>query len=235
MREVRVSVRVSFCNSFWGFKKFTVMTRSSRHKSSKHSSRDVRDYSDSEKDSSMKDRKGKDDSSSVRVSKESGSGSEKRKLDSKDSKEVFGSGNGEYAEENNSSSKRRKDRAADDGVNDRWNGGEDERTESSRKSKGSSESKSKRRDDSEEQRSKSEGKHRESSRKESREVERERERERKGREGKNERFVESEEHSRSGVSVKQSSVNEKAGKVTCKWAACMNLRFLSMCIKADTN
>ncbi|KAK3218354.1 hypothetical protein Dsin_012324 [Dipteronia sinensis] len=190
------------------------MPKSSRHKSSKHSSRDARDYSDSEKDSGLKERSG------VRVSKESGSG-DKRKLDSKEGKEVFASGNGDYVEEhnnNNSSSKRRKDRG-DDGTNDRWNGGgEDDRTTelSTRKSKASGESKSKRRDENEEQqRSKSDGKHRESSRKESREAEREkekekereRERERKGKEGKNERFVESEDHSR--ASVKQSAVNEK--------------------------
>ncbi|TXG71217.1 hypothetical protein EZV62_006152 [Acer yangbiense] len=190
------------------------MPKSSRHKSSKHSSRDARDYSDSEKDSGLKERSG------VRVSKESGSG-DKRKLDSKESKEVFASGNGDYVEEhnnNNSSSKRRKDRG-DDGTNDRWNGGgEDDRTTegSTRKSKASGESKSKRRDENEEQqRSKSDGKHRESSRKESREAEREkekeRERERKGKEGKSERFVESEDHSR--ASVKQSAVNEKTGKI----------------------
>ncbi|XP_031274847.1 uncharacterized protein LOC116133279 [Pistacia vera] len=179
------------------------MTRSSRHKSSKRSSRDARDYSDSEKDSSLKDRKGKDEGSSVRVSKDSGGSGEKRKLDSKESKDLFVSGNVDY-EEYNSSSKRRKDRAEDSG-NDRWNGGgEDDRTESgSRKSKVSSETKSKRRDDDELQRSKSEGKHRESSRKESREVERERERERKGKEGKSERFAESEEYN------KQLGINEK--------------------------
>ncbi|KAL5746535.1 hypothetical protein ACOSP7_027681 [Xanthoceras sorbifolium] len=194
------------------------MPKSSRHKSSKHSSRDARDYSDSEKDSGLKERSG------VRVSKELGLGSgEKRKLDSKeskDSKDVLASGNGDHVEEynnSNSSSKRRRDRG-DDSANDRWNGGgggEDDRTVegSTRKSKVSSESKSKRRDENEEQRSKSDGKHRESSRKESREAEKEkekekeRERERKGKEGRSERFVESEDHSR--ASTKQSAVNEK--------------------------
>ncbi|XP_044505324.1 uncharacterized protein LOC123225443 [Mangifera indica] len=176
------------------------MTRSSKHKSSKRSSRDARDYSDSEKDSSLKDRKGKDESSSVRVSKDAG---EKRKLDSKECKDAFGSGIGDY-DEYNSSSKRRKDRV-EDSRNDRWDGGgEDDRTESSsRKSKVLSETRSKRRDDDEFQKSKSEGKHRESSRKESREVERERERERKGKEGKSERFAESEEQN------KQLGINEK--------------------------
>ncbi|KAF2287438.1 hypothetical protein GH714_039902 [Hevea brasiliensis] len=59
-----------------------------------------------------------------RVSKDSGSG-EKRKLDSRDNKDSFGSGNGEYLEEY-SSSKRFKERA-EDGVNDRWNGGDDDK------------------------------------------------------------------------------------------------------------
>ncbi|OMP02228.1 hypothetical protein COLO4_11264 [Corchorus olitorius] len=97
------------------------MPRSSRHKSSKHSSRDARDYSDSERDSGLKEKEKKSkEESSVRVSKESGSG-EKRKLDSKEtSKELWSSGNGEYVEEY-SSSKRRKDKT-DDGVSDRWNG-----------------------------------------------------------------------------------------------------------------
>ncbi|XVF50996.1 hypothetical protein PTKIN_Ptkin04bG0148200 [Pterospermum kingtungense] len=165
------------------------MPRSSRHKSSKHSSRDARDYSDSEKE-----KKSKEDSSG-RTLKESGSG-EKRKLDSKEtSKDLWTSGNGEYVGEY-SSSKRRRDKA-DDGVSDRWNGGEDD-GKGEKKSKASSESKSKRRDEVEGddiKRNKSEGKHRESSRRE------EREREKKGKEGKIDRLVESEEH----CSVKQSA------------------------------
>nr|KJB39469.1 hypothetical protein B456_007G015100 [Gossypium raimondii] len=170
------------------------MPRSSRHKSSKHSSRD---YSDSEKDSGLKEKEKKSkEESSVRSSKELGSG-DKRKLDAKDtSKEIWISGNGDYIEEY-SSSKRRKEKA-DDGVNDRWNGGEDDDGKGEKKSKASSESKSKRREDIEgddTKRSKSEGKHRESSRKE------ERERERKGKEGKSDRFIENEEHR----SVKQST------------------------------
>ncbi|KAL4353500.1 hypothetical protein GQ457_06G038590 [Hibiscus cannabinus] len=112
------------------------MPRSSRHKPSKHSSRGARDYSDSEKDSGLKEE------SSGRFSKEPGSG-EKRKLDSKDtSKDLWISENGDYAEEH-SSSKRRKDKA-EDGVSDRWNGVKGEK-----KSRTSSESKSKRREDSE--------------------------------------------------------------------------------------
>ncbi|TYI53581.1 hypothetical protein E1A91_D11G014700v1 [Gossypium mustelinum] len=170
------------------------MPRSSRHKSSKHSSRD---YSDSEKDSGLKEKEKKSkEESSVRSSKELGSG-DKRKLDAKDtSKEIWISGNGDYIEEY-SSSKRRKEKA-DDGVNDRWNGGEDDDGKGEKKSKASSESKSKRREDIEgddTKRSKSEGKHRESSRKE------ERERERKGKESKSDRFIENEEHR----SVKQST------------------------------
>ncbi|KAB2001719.1 hypothetical protein ES319_D11G014000v1 [Gossypium barbadense] len=170
------------------------MPRSSRHKYSKHSSRD---YSDSEKDSGLKEKEKKSkEESSVRSSKELGSG-DKRKLDAKDtSKEIWISGNGDYIEEY-SSSKRRKEKA-DDGVNDRWNGGEDDDGKGEKKSKASSESKSKRREDIEgddTKRSKSEGKHRESSRKE------ERERERKGKESKSDRFIENEEHR----SVKQST------------------------------
>ncbi|KAJ4840068.1 hypothetical protein Tsubulata_011452 [Turnera subulata] len=153
------------------------MPKSSRHKSSKHSSRE---YSDSEKDSSsLKERKGKEESGSVRVSKESGS-SEKRKFDVKDS------GNGDYVEEYSSSSKRRKERGGgggEDGVSDRWNGGDEDgggAEVTKRVKEKTGESKSRRRDDSVEKSSgKSEGRHRDSgSRKEGRESERERERER---------------------------------------------------------
>ncbi|XWS50369.1 hypothetical protein CRYUN_Cryun12cG0082100 [Craigia yunnanensis] len=172
------------------------MPRSSRHKSSNHSSRDARDYSDSEKDSVLKEKEKKTrEESSGRILKESGSG-EKRKLDSKEtSKDLWSSGNGEYVEEY-SSSKRRKDKA-DDGVSDRWNGGEDD-SKGEKKSKASSESKSKRREEVEgddANRCKSEGKHRESSRKE------ERDREKKGKAGKSDRLIENEEHR----TVKQST------------------------------
>lgn len=189
------------------------MPRSSRHKSSKHSSKDARDYSDSEKDSSLKERKVKEDSS-ARISKDSGSG-EKRKLDLKDSKDVYGSGNGEYLEEY-TSSKRRKERV-DDGVSDRWNGGENDRAEGSKKSKASGDLKSKKRDEGEAEEpkkssGKSEGKHRESSRKESREGagerEREKDRDRKYKEGKGEKLVDNEEHRGS----KQAT--EKTGMIT---------------------
>lgn len=177
------------------------MPRSSRHKSGKHNSKDARDYSDSEKDSGLKERKVKEDGS-TRVSKDSASG-EKRKLDSKDSKDLYGSGNGEYLEEY-VSSKRRKERV-DDGVSDRWNGGENDRAEGSKKSKASSDLKSKKRDEGDAEESKkssgkSEGKHRESSRKEGREGagererEKEKDRDRKYKEGKGERLVDNEEH-----------------------------------------
>ena len=179
------------------------MPRSSRHKSSKHSSRDARDYSDSEKDLGLKEKEKKTKEESCgRILKESGCG-EKRKHDSKETgKDLWISGNDEYVEEY-SSSKRRKDKA-DDGVSDRWNGGEDD-GKGEKKSKASSESKSKRREEVEgddTKNSKSEGKHRESNRKE------EREREKKGKEGKSDRLIESEEHH----TVKQSA--EKTGKVT---------------------
>ncbi|GLT63642.1 hypothetical protein SLA2020_361900 [Shorea laevis] len=169
------------------------MPKSSRHKSGKHSSKDVRDYSDSEKDSSLKEKERKPkEESSGRVYKESGSG-EKRKLDSKDgSKDPLGSGNGEYLEDY-SSSKRRKERV-DDGVSDRWNGGDDD-GRGEKKPKVSSESKSKRREELEGddlKKSKSEGKHRESSRRDDRE--REKERDRKVKDGKAERFLDGEEY-----------------------------------------
>ncbi|KAK9672454.1 hypothetical protein RND81_12G101900 [Saponaria officinalis] len=109
------------------------MPRSSRHKSSKHSSRDAREYSDSEKESGFREKKGKEDggsSSSSRHLKDLSS-SEKRKLDSKPvdvSKKSIGSGNAEYEAEFGggglvlSSSRKRKDKVDDD----RWNGGDDD-------------------------------------------------------------------------------------------------------------
>lgn len=130
------------------------MPRSSRHKSSKHSSRDVRDYSDSE-----------DECGSTRERR--GGGEEgKRRVEFKDSKDVYGSGNGDHAEDRGSS-KRRKDKFSD-GVSDRWNGGD---VEGSNRSKPSSESKSRRRDDENEdvRRSGKSERHRESSRKVGRE------------------------------------------------------------------
>lgn len=172
------------------------MPRSSRHKSSKHSSREAREYSDSEKESNLKDRKGKEESGGgARVSKES----EKRKVDSaKDAKDLYASGNGDYSEEHGSS-KRRRERTGD-GVSDRWNGGEEDRTEVSKKSKESkasgdlkSGSSTKRREEGVgmfvegEEGKKSSGKHRDSGRKEGKEggVEREK----KSKEGKSERSV----------------------------------------------
>ncbi|KAF8412118.1 hypothetical protein HHK36_000074 [Tetracentron sinense] len=102
------------------------MPRSSRHKSHKqhkHSSKD-REYSDSEEDVSLKDKKGREEAA-VRVS---GSG-EKRKLVSQllDGKDLFGPGNGDISTEY-VASKRHKDRA-DAASTDRWNSGEDERRE----------------------------------------------------------------------------------------------------------
>lgn len=142
------------------------MPRSSKH-SSKHGSRDTREYSDSEKDFALKDRKVKD-GNVAKVSKDSNSG-EKRKLDSKDGKEVNGSGNGEYSEEYGSS-KRRKERS---------NVGQEDRDEGSRKSKTSGDSKSRRDwslgvygEDEEMKKSsggKGDGKHKESGRKERKE------------------------------------------------------------------
>ncbi|XP_010555725.1 PREDICTED: nipped-B-like protein B isoform X2 [Tarenaya hassleriana] len=179
------------------------MPRSSRHKSSKHSSRDAREYSDSEKESTLREKR-----SSARVSKESGSG-DKHKLDNK---EYYDSLNGEYYHEY-TSSKRRKENTEDDGASGGWIGGDEDRGEISKNSKTSSE-KSRRREGEETKKSgsKTDGKHRESSRKESRELEkgRDRDRDRKDREGKGEKFRDGEdrygskeasgktEHSRSG-------------------------------------
>ncbi|XP_023532838.1 uncharacterized protein LOC111794890 [Cucurbita pepo subsp. pepo] len=191
------------------------MPRSSRHKSTRHGLKDARESSDSENDSSLRDRKGKESGS--RVSKDSAS-SEKRRFDSKDTKDFYGSENLEAEEHGHS--KRRKERY-DEGTTDRWNGGSDEEHGvPSKKSKPSVDSKSKRRDESvvlqgdgeelKKNSGKGEGRHRESSRKEGRngggERERERERdrdrdrdrdrekERKGREGRSDRVVASEEH-----------------------------------------
>jgi hypothetical protein len=83
------------------------MPRSSHHKSSKHSSREAREYSDSEKELNLKDQKE----------------SEKQKVDStKDAKDLHGSGNGDYSEEHGSLKQRRE--RVGDGVSDRWNGGD---------------------------------------------------------------------------------------------------------------
>ncbi|ESQ43159.1 hypothetical protein EUTSA_v10012484mg [Eutrema salsugineum] len=170
------------------------MPRSTRHKSSKH--KDAREYSDSEKESSLKERKSKEESS-ARVSKDSG---DKRKLDSK---EYYDSVNGEYYEEY-TSSKRRKGKTGESGS-DRWNGKDEEKGESSKKTKASSE-KSRRREegDGEETKKssgKSDGKHRESSRRESKEFDKEKDREkdRKYKESKSEKFYDGEDHHKSKV------------------------------------
>ncbi|KAK7351000.1 hypothetical protein VNO77_10114 [Canavalia gladiata] len=176
------------------------MPRSSKHKSSKHSSRDAREHSDSERDSGLKDRKSKEESSAATKASKDSSSAEKRRLDSKDAH-----GNGEYSDEYASSSKRRKD-----GGGDRWNGGE----EGSKKSKAAGDSKCRRRDGSvgvygegeevKRSSSKSDGKHRDSSssgRKEGREggaekereKEKEKEKERKFKEGRSEESVDDQE------------------------------------------
>ncbi|KAJ8771582.1 hypothetical protein K2173_026759 [Erythroxylum novogranatense] len=182
------------------------MPRSSRYKSTKHSSREVREYSDSEKDSSSKDRKGGGEAGGgeERVSSDRVSSGDKRKQleSSKDDNNIknnnYNDSTGSRNGEEHSSSKRRKERV-DDAVSDRWNGrGEDDRggAEGTKKSKdNSSESSSikrKRRDENEglllvKKRSsssgKSEGKHKESNK-----AERERDKDR-DRKGKAESFV----------------------------------------------
>ncbi|KAM7531407.1 hypothetical protein LguiB_034817 [Lonicera macranthoides] len=88
-------------------------SRSKSHKQSKHSSKDVREHSDSEEDVKMKERNCKEEASS-RVSRDLESG-EKRKV-----KDPSGHGNGDASEEH-FASKRRKEKA--DGGSDRWNSG----------------------------------------------------------------------------------------------------------------
>ncbi|KAL5145649.1 hypothetical protein HKD37_06G015640 [Glycine soja] len=158
------------------------MPRSSKHKSSKHSSRDAREHSDSERDSGAKDRRSKEESGGG--AKKDSSSAEKRRLDSKDAH-----GNGEYSDEYASSSKRRKDGGG--GGGDRWNGGE----EGSKKSKTAGDSKSRRRDGSvgvygegeevKKSSGKGDGKHRDSASGRGREgaAEKEKEKERKFKEG----------------------------------------------------
>ncbi|KAG7605932.1 hypothetical protein ISN45_At05g049000 [Arabidopsis thaliana x Arabidopsis arenosa] len=167
------------------------MPRSTRHKSSKHKDA-TKEYSDSEKETSLKEKKSKEESSTtVRVSKESGSGDKR--------KEYYDSVNGEYYEEyTSSSSKRRKGKSGESGS-DRWNGKDDDKGESSKKTKVSSE-KSRKRDegDGEETKKssgKSDGKHRESSRRESKDVDKEKDR--KYKEGKSDKFYDGDDHHKS--------------------------------------
>ncbi|KAI4325002.1 hypothetical protein MLD38_030438 [Melastoma candidum] len=177
------------------------MPRSSRNKSSKHASRDAREYSDSEDDLEVKERKGRKEeeegSGSVRVSKYSVL-SEKRKLDGKEGRrDGYDGGSGDGENYSSSSSKRRKGRESGDGVSDRWNGGgeyAEEKGDGSWKTRGQGDLKSsRRRDDGIEEMKKSGGrseKHgKESSRKEGKEKERERDGERE-RERERDRYKE---------------------------------------------
>lgn len=159
------------------------MPRSSRHKSSRHSSRGLRDYSDSDEESGSRERRGVREEGVSRVSKDSGL-SGKRRAEAKDGKDVYGSGNVDYSEEHGSL-KRRKEKFSD-GVSDRWNGGD---KEDSNRAKSSGESKSRRRDDENEdaRRSGKSEKHREVDRKDGKESER------KEREGRAEKLEERQE------------------------------------------
>ena len=111
------------------------MPRSSRHKSSKHSSREARDYSDSEKDSRLKEKKFRDDggSNSNRHLKEPTSG-EKRKTDSQSvdiSKDLSGGGDiviVDYVDEYVSFSSSNKQKEKED--DDRWTGGDNDNNHS---------------------------------------------------------------------------------------------------------
>ncbi|CAL0305438.1 unnamed protein product [Lupinus luteus] len=132
------------------------MPRSSKNKSSKHSSRDAREYSDPERDSGVKDRKIKDKNSATAAKME------KRRVVESNSKE------GEYTDDYGGgvSSKRRRD-----GGGDRWNGGGDDNRGGEATKKDSKSSR--RREEEGEEVKRSSGKHKDSSsRKESREGER---------------------------------------------------------------
>ncbi|XP_074291692.1 uncharacterized protein LOC141618476 [Silene latifolia] len=177
------------------------MPKSSRHKSSKHSTRDAKGYSVSEKEPGLKENKVREGVGSTRHLKDITAG-EKRKLDSKSgglSKEIVDLGNAEFEDAFggglSSSSKKRKEKV----VDDRWVVEDDTSAHEMSKSvmkekevlKGSGDGKrSSRRDDSrvsgfdvEEMKksgSKAESKHHRSERKERGEKERGSERERKG-------------------------------------------------------
>ncbi|KAL9256320.1 hypothetical protein AKJ16_DCAP01960, partial [Drosera capensis] len=168
------------------------MPRSSRHKSSKHGSRE-KEYSDSEKErekvkekekekekkesSGVKERKGREESS--RAVKESAAG-EKRKAD------VGRTGNG-VDEHGGSSSKKRREKAVND-DDDRWAGGENDCGKLVKKEGSSRSGKSSRKEDGVDEGKKSgggksEGKHRRSERKEKGERDSGSERDRKVKDG----------------------------------------------------
>ncbi|KAJ8751967.1 hypothetical protein K2173_000713 [Erythroxylum novogranatense] len=161
------------------------MPRSSRHKSSKHNSRDAKEYSDSE---SSKDRRGEERESSARVSKDSSFGEKRKQLESGNADEYCWS-------------KRRKERVDDDDDDDdRWNGGEDDdRVRGGGDGTKNSKEKSRRREWSEElvmkKISTSGSGKSEAKRKEDKEegTEREREKDRKSKEGKSEKFADGED------------------------------------------
>ncbi|XP_021729076.1 zinc finger CCCH domain-containing protein 18-like isoform X2 [Chenopodium quinoa] len=196
------------------------MPRSSRHKSSKHSSREVRDYSDSEKDSGLKEKKGREDGGSnisSRHLKESTS-AEKRKIDSKSAdvtKDLSSVAvNVDIVEEYiaPSTSKKRKEKEDDD----RWTGGDIEHDLSKSDSKRSSRREGSLVVDGEEGKrsgSKAESKHHRSDRKERNEKEGGWERDRKG--SKSERLVvgvTGNENVGNEGNRKQGSGEERAGK-----------------------
>ncbi|XP_019415233.1 PREDICTED: uncharacterized protein LOC109326831 isoform X3 [Lupinus angustifolius] len=132
------------------------MPRSSKNKSSKHSSRDAREYSDPERDSGVKDRKIKNKNSATAAKVE-----KRRVAVDSNSKE------GQYTDDyGGGSSKRRKDSGGD-----RWNGGGDDNRGGDATKKDSKSSR--RREEGGEEVKRSGGKHKDSSsRKESREGER---------------------------------------------------------------
>ncbi|XP_077226897.1 uncharacterized protein LOC143860220 [Tasmannia lanceolata] len=113
------------------------MPRSSRHKSShkqhKHSTKDVRDHTESDDKESLKERRVREEpvlSSGIRVSRDSAA-VEKKKTPSQSQQgnDVFGPGNGDL------SSKKLIDRG-DSSVSDRWNCGGEGRVEGRKEQKG---------------------------------------------------------------------------------------------------
>ncbi|OIV98014.1 hypothetical protein TanjilG_21724 [Lupinus angustifolius] len=171
------------------------MPRSSKNKSSKHSSRDAREYSDPERDSGVKDRKIKNKNSATAAKVE-----KRRVAVDSNSKE------GQYTDDyGGGSSKRRKDSGGD-----RWNGGGDDNRGGDATKKDSKSSR--RREEGGEEVKRSGGKHKDSSsRKESREGER------KLKDGRSEEslidVVDDEQHKQQRVN-KQVFENNN-GKVTC--------------------
>ncbi|XP_077251287.1 uncharacterized protein LOC143890473 [Tasmannia lanceolata] len=107
--------------------------RKSYHKQHKNNTKDVKDYTDSDEEHSLKDKKVREErvvSSGIRVSMEK----KKSPSDPQQGKDLFDPCNGDLSGEYGSS-KKGKDRA-DSSVNNRWNGGSDGLIEGGKEPKG---------------------------------------------------------------------------------------------------